>query len=678
MGTYYKYVEKDTTSQVNWADVSADLIESIKGVTDGVQAKRKAVDEASKELSEFIMNTPSSEHKGMNEFASNFANQAQEQRLLQDKMLKSGQISLREYNISRANLTQGTEQLFGLSEKFSKKYEAMMAGIKDGTLSQANIAQKGITAAFQNFTDSAGYINPMTGKVSVGRLTDQKIDGKDIRTLDKTPGGLITAQQMNASLDQNIEKWQIDAFNEEITQWEQTYQRQVGLTNIEDLRGNPEFEEAKTDFINSVLAKKDAAISIMFDYMKTDSNGQPFEFTNNPDDVDSNTILLIPNPNDPGSGYYVPDFNAKGKELYHTGGLNSFKNKEAGDEFRKWVNDNYPEDAEAMKLDVSGSYNNSNIQKAIDAHGKEYVSTVLSSKYSNKENMEGVDVTWNLPSTREVNYGEQQEQRVKDFLNNQLEIRLGKKIDKKTSSTTATQTRNRQNARDNAIAINNISDLAYGNDTEFQVSAAFLQGQNSSITEIDKKVNANGEVEIMVSFNDGITKTFPITSDMTPEQFVISVTPSIVPSIKDINEAIKSAEIGEGLSVNPNKSNYKINQDNTNKNEIDNIGTKANYIESLSKLYNFKGDNQNFIEDYKSEFYKLGLNVVKTGRFSNKVQIKQGDDVLLTFDTKVDNKEKIKGFLENYLDVTGDVFKRLLANQNITIKYKNTEKFNGQ
>lgn len=41
-----------------------------------------------------------------------------------------------------------------------------------------------------------------------------------------------------------------------------------------------------------------------------------------------------------------------------------FKNKEQGDKFREWVNDNHPEYAKEISLDRSGSYDNSFIRKA--------------------------------------------------------------------------------------------------------------------------------------------------------------------------------------------------------------------------------------------------------------------------------------------------------------------------
>jgi len=46
--------------------------------------------------------------------------------------------------------------------------------------------------------------------------------------------------------------------------------------------------------------------------------------------------------------------------------------KKQGDKFRAWVNDSYPDYAQRIDLDRSGSHNNSYIRKAWAKHGKEY------------------------------------------------------------------------------------------------------------------------------------------------------------------------------------------------------------------------------------------------------------------------------------------------------------------
>lgn len=51
-----------------------------------------------------------------------------------------------------------------------------------------------------------------------------------------------------------------------------------------------------------------------------------------------------------------------------------FKNKQEGDNFRNWVNNNYPDWAKKNQLDRSGPYNNTYIQKAYKEFGSKYQS----------------------------------------------------------------------------------------------------------------------------------------------------------------------------------------------------------------------------------------------------------------------------------------------------------------
>lgn len=53
-----------------------------------------------------------------------------------------------------------------------------------------------------------------------------------------------------------------------------------------------------------------------------------------------------------------------------------FKNREEGNKFREWVNDNYPGYAKREDLSRSGPYNNSYIKKAWDKYGRVYVKSM--------------------------------------------------------------------------------------------------------------------------------------------------------------------------------------------------------------------------------------------------------------------------------------------------------------
>ena len=49
-----------------------------------------------------------------------------------------------------------------------------------------------------------------------------------------------------------------------------------------------------------------------------------------------------------------------------------FANRQEGNEFREWVNDNYPDYAEQIDLDREGSHTNTYITRAYEKYGAEY------------------------------------------------------------------------------------------------------------------------------------------------------------------------------------------------------------------------------------------------------------------------------------------------------------------
>lgn len=66
-----------------------------------------------------------------------------------------------------------------------------------------------------------------------------------------------------------------------------------------------------------------------------------------------------------------------------------FKNREEGDKFRKWVNDNYPNYAKKIDLDKSGSHNNEYVKKAWSKYGSEYERKYIQVNPNNKNEEEG-------------------------------------------------------------------------------------------------------------------------------------------------------------------------------------------------------------------------------------------------------------------------------------------------
>ena len=189
MSTYYKYAERQADSFVNWAEIGKDITDMLKTETALREQKKAAIDKASRDFGEQLANAPTGEHTGINAWTLNYASDAQQARLLQDRLLKSGGLSVKDYTIMRQNINDGTAQLFALSKEYQEEFKVKMERMKSAdpaTRSQDLETFLMETAeGFANFSKSKPLINPTDFTISVGimepdpnnqgvlRLTDQ-------------------------------------------------------------------------------------------------------------------------------------------------------------------------------------------------------------------------------------------------------------------------------------------------------------------------------------------------------------------------------------------------------------------------------------------------------------------------------------------------------------------------
>ncbi len=298
--TYLKYQQRDKDHYVNWAAISKEMTDFLNEEVADRETQRANLDKDSREFQEKLSNVEQGEHAGINEFTLDYANNATQQSLMQDRLLKNGQLSLKDYNIARANLKQGTTELFSLSEKYQKVYKEMMG---NPNLSQQSMYELSLVEGFTNFTKNRAFINPLTGNVSIGELTYE--DG--VGTLSGDSSDYTSVGSLNFALSSQILKWNdkqfVDTLNEWSKEWLRTY---ADGSTLNDMRGNPAFNDALKNEINAQLADPTAIASILADY-----RGGNYDFTTDPKKQDEYTILLIDDPDQPSSGRRVASFDSE-------------------------------------------------------------------------------------------------------------------------------------------------------------------------------------------------------------------------------------------------------------------------------------------------------------------------------------------------------------------------------
>ena len=175
MATAYKYVERQVDDQINWAEVTSNLTNTLKEEGRVRQEKKTAIDDASREYAKILNNVPVGENTELNKFALNAASDLQQQMLMQTTLLKSGQLDPRQYTIMRQNLTDGTDQAFSLFQNYNAEYDKKMA-MMDPNLPPSERAsamqtwQMAELEGFGNFKNSKLVINPNTGLMSMAKM----------------------------------------------------------------------------------------------------------------------------------------------------------------------------------------------------------------------------------------------------------------------------------------------------------------------------------------------------------------------------------------------------------------------------------------------------------------------------------------------------------------------------
>lgn len=206
--TYYKYAEREADSYINWAEIGKSMSDMLLNENKVREEKKAAIDESSRQLGLTLSTPPQGDSKQMNEWALQYAGDAQSARLMQDKLLKSGQLKLKDYLVMRQNLTDGTGTAFNLvkeyQDEFKNKWDRMKAN-QSQDLEQFLMAE---AEGFGNFNQTQLYINPIDGKVSVA----YKEKGEDgVYKMSSNPNKFTDINSLRNRIKGQFDRYDVDA-----------------------------------------------------------------------------------------------------------------------------------------------------------------------------------------------------------------------------------------------------------------------------------------------------------------------------------------------------------------------------------------------------------------------------------------------------------------------------------
>ena len=521
--TFYKFAERSAESQINWNEVGRQLSDVVNAEARVRQEKKATIDQQIGEFNDYINKPPLGDHQGFNEWTSQFASDTSEYALQVERLLKSGQLKMRDYTNIRANLNQGTTEAFEFGKEFNTKYAELQARMEvdpETGLPQAQALEEYLmnsTRGLGNFSSSRLWINPTDGKVMLGKL-DPKT-GEMI----KNPHAYAPVNELRNRLNVKYDTYNVNAATDPIAQQLGTRIDAIMDGTVKERENpleNPDIVQAIDDAVSSQVSDPFNVTSLLTNSLGMNPNtGDMFDFTNDPLAAaeDPNLILMVPNPMQESSGATVPLFSleqeAQLKEQL-TGG------------------DKPPMTVE--QYDAMMENRDAQLQAARDV-----VETNIKSKLDYKE--EGYERKDRRPQTPGERSSGTAKKQAQQAITNLAKL-WGTSIPESDYFP-----KGRENATDEELRAYN--DAVY---EEFQAAGNFLAGLNDEVHSIEFSEDGSQIIINDKDSNGNPVPRTPITKGDDVGLFVESVVSALLPddirNAADVGAMLKASGIADGLS----------------------------------------------------------------------------------------------------------------------------------
>jgi hypothetical protein len=285
--TYYKYVERDATSQVNWADVSKKFSDEIERIGGERDKKRAEIDKATDELVTKINEAPLGQHKNANLFTSQLVDQATEDTLRMNRLLKSGDIKPSEYMNYIENQKSSVTGIYDMVKGYQDVYTDKMTRLQNGDSLSMEADGMAVVEGFGNFANITPVMD-MYGNVTM---------------YNNSTGDTMSAAQMNAITKQYFNAYDLDGDLTAKAGQLGEYTKSImedGVKTREDVTASPAYQKVKNDLIAATLEGNLAVSTVL------DRKLPGYSTSYSAKTAGANDILMIDDPRQPGSGAQIP------------------------------------------------------------------------------------------------------------------------------------------------------------------------------------------------------------------------------------------------------------------------------------------------------------------------------------------------------------------------------------
>ncbi len=262
MGTYYGYAEREVENQIDWSKVGKDVSDMLATEVQLRDEKKAEIEKATQEYGKKLSEFPVGSDAKTAEKMAGMTDEAQKIRLMQDRLLRSGQISVKQYNMMRYNTTSGTNQMFDFVDEYTARFDEFKKRTEKGINSQFEIKDAEQLGTFSTFRDVSPQFNPATGELFLAQIDGEDSEGYSFSTL-------------RTMLYNEVDKFDVIKASDDIAKkYAKTYKivdPEGKLLTIDDIRQQPNYEKTIAKFADAELEGNPyAAGSVLVDFLSAE------------------------------------------------------------------------------------------------------------------------------------------------------------------------------------------------------------------------------------------------------------------------------------------------------------------------------------------------------------------------------------------------------------------------
>jgi hypothetical protein len=218
--TYYKYVDREVDSQVNWAEIGKSMTDMLSNEARVREEKKAALDQATRDELKVLADQPTGQSESARAMAIKYGDNASQYLRMQDQLLKSGQLKLSDYMVTRQNIVDDTDNLFSMLKGYQAAYGEKMERYKNDESQEWELASMEMVEGFGKFSQSGAFIDPASGRVSMAMMDKKMVDGKEVYTMSDKPGKTASIATVKGLMQGKWDKFNtngaLDAINTSI------------------------------------------------------------------------------------------------------------------------------------------------------------------------------------------------------------------------------------------------------------------------------------------------------------------------------------------------------------------------------------------------------------------------------------------------------------------------------